>query len=302
VISVLTNSGLVAGYEVATGEKRYEFKSATPGAEPAREFPGTTAMTVNSFSRGNAAGGGIGFSADGRYIVVSGGGSVIRIVDTLTGDEAGELKGHHGSVSTLRVSSDGRSLVSGSVDTTAMVWDLGQLARIELTRENPLSADEIEAIWRDLARPDAKTAFVATRKLLTDRDQTIKLLKDRLRPVPKVEESRIDQLVSDLGGAFATRRKATEELERLGEQAMPQLRKALAGNPPLEMKQRLERLVEKANVQKPDGDRLRELRSVEILQLAGRAEARGILESLAAGAPGARLTREATSALTQMAK
>jgi WD40 repeat protein len=182
VISVLTNSGLVAGYEVATGEKRYEFKSATPGAEPAREFPGTTAMTVNSFSRGNAAGGGIGFSADGRYIVVSGGGSVIRIVDTLTGDEAGELKGHHGSVSTLRVSSDGRSLVSGSVDTTAMVWDLGQLARIELTRENPLSADD----WpgrtrRQRSSPRASCSQIATRRSSCSRTACVRCRRSRNR-------------------------------------------------------------------------------------------------------------------------
>jgi hypothetical protein len=302
VVSLLTNGGVVAGYELATGEKRYEFKGSTESSEPARNFPGTSAMTVNTFSRGNASGGGIGFTPDGRYIVVSGAASAIRILDTLTGEEAGELKGHSGSISVLRVSSDGRSLVSGSVDTTAMVWDLGQLSRIELTRETPLTADEIESAWRELAGSDAKAGFNATRKLLTDRAAVVKLLKDRLRPVPEVEESRMAQLVSDLGGAFAVRRKASEELERLGEQAIPQLRKRLENNPPLELKQRLERLLEKASVQKPDGDRLRELRAVELLQLAGTAEARGVLELLAAGAASARLTREAGSALARMTK
>ena len=82
---------------------------------------------------------------------------------------------------------------------------------------------------------------------------------------------------------------------------MPQLRKALEGNPPLDLKQRVEKLLEKATVQKPQGDQLRELRSVEVLELAATPEAKQVLETLAKGAAGARLTREAKAAAERLA-
>src|SRR5206468_2791711 len=152
-------------------------------------------MAINTLGRGNATAGGIGFTADGRFILVAAGGPVVRAWDTLTGQEAGQLKGHSGSVSVLRVGPDGRSLVTGSVDTTALVWDLGNLPRVEVSREAPLAADELETIWGDLGKPDAAAGFAAARKLLTDRRQAVALLKDRLRPVPAVEDARIAQLV-----------------------------------------------------------------------------------------------------------
>jgi WD40 repeat protein len=302
VLAMLTNTGLIAGYEVATGEQRFELKMSGNAGELGRNSPIAMTITVNTFSRGDASGGGLGFTPDGRYVVVSGSGSSIRIWDTLSGEEAGNMKGHQGGVSVLRVSPDGRSLITGSVDTTAMIWDLGQLSRIDFTRQTPLSTEEIELLWGDLAKSDAKHAFIAARKLLTDRASAVKLLSDRLRPVPKVDDARIAQLVSELGGGFAVRRKAAEELERLGEQAIPQIQKGLEGNPPLELKQRLERLLEKVNVQKPVDDRLREWRAIELLQLAATPEAKAVLESLAGGAPGARMTREAVSALDRMSK
>jgi hypothetical protein len=46
-----------------------------------------------------------------------------------------------------------------------------------------------------------------------------------------------------------------------------------------------------------DPDRLRALRSVEVLERVGSAEARSVLGELAKGASGARLTRDAAEAV-----
>ena len=67
------------------------------------------------------------------------------------------------------------------------------------------------------------------------------------------------------------------------------------------LKQLQKRLLEKATVQKPQGDQLRELRSVELLELAATPEARQVLDVLAKGAAGARLTREAKAAADRLA-
>lgn len=302
VLAVLTASGSVVGYEVATGEKRYEFKPTATTPEPLQGQMGGGAMTINSFTRGQPAGGGVGFSADGRFVTFGSGGPTIRVWDTLTGQEVTQFKGHQGSVSVLGVSPDGRSLVSGSVDTTAISWGLNSLPRMDLARNESLKQTEVENLWADLAKPDSAVAFAAARKLLTDRTQTVALLAHRLRPVPAADAEKISQLITDLGGSFDARRKAIAELERLGELTVEPLKAAAAKNPPLDLKQRIEKLIEKAGTRKLLGDQLRELRAVEVLELAATPEAKKVLDTLAKGAPDARLTREAKFAAERAAK
>ena len=288
---------------MATGEKRYETKAvAGPGTGLYSSEVMGGAMAISSISRGNATAGSIAFTADGRFILTAAGTPIIHVWDALTGQEATQLKGHNGSVSQLRITPDGRSLISGSVDTTALLWDLTQLARMDLTREMPLASADLDALWVDLAKPDPATAFAATRKLLTSRKQAVALLAERIHAVPPVEDAKIAQLVADLGGKFDARRKAAAELERLGELAVPQLGKAIEGTPALDLKQRIEGLLQKASVRKLQGDPLRELRAVEVLELAATPEAKQALDTLARGAKGARLTREAEAALGRLAK
>jgi hypothetical protein len=188
------------------------------------------------------------------------------------------------------------------VDTTAIVWDLSQTTRADVAREAPMPAADLEAAWADLARPGAAAAFAAARTLLTDRPAAVAMLRERVRPVPPADEARVARLVADLGGTFDARRKAAAELGRLGELAVPQLRRALGGSPSLDLKQRVEKLLEKATVQQLDGDRLRAVRAVEVLELAGTPEARQALADLAGGAPGARLTRDARAATERLSR
>ncbi len=124
----------------------------------------------------------------------------------------------------------------------------------------------------------------------------------RLAPVAAVGEGRLAELIAGLGSdVFADREKATKELEKLGEAAGDALRQALAVNPPLEARRRLERLLKALDTEKanPSGARLRLLRGVEVLDRLNSAEARALLRKLAAGAPGALLTREASDALAR---
>jgi hypothetical protein len=52
--------------------------------------------------------------------------------------------------------------------------------------------------------------------------------------------------------------------------------------------------------QPPPPDVLRSLRAVRVLQLIGTADAKDVLQTLAKGAPGDRLTREAEAALKRL--
>src|SRR5262249_40209275 len=66
--------------------------------------------------------------------------------------------------------------------------------------------------------------------------------------------------------------------------------------PSVEMRRRVERLVERLSGPIVDPTTLRAIRGVEAVERAGTAEARRLLEALARGEPQARLTREASAA------
>ena len=85
----------------------------------------------------------------------------------------------------------------------------------------------------------------------------------------------------------------------------PFLRRALKQKPTLELRRRIEDVLASRPPLYSDNappDRLRELRAVEVLEHIGSAEAQRLLAKLAAGAPSARLTREAQAARKRLDK
>jgi hypothetical protein len=247
----------------------------------------------------------LAFSLDGRVLAWSGTKDFsIHLMETASGRERRRLAGHRGRVMGLTFSADGERLISGSFDTTALVWDLGN--RFDpRTPPATLTAAQVEALWGDLAADDAARAYQAIRKLASAPTSAIPFMLKRLLPVPPVDEKHVARLIADLDSDdFATRQKAAEELEKLADRVLPAYRKALEGNPSIETRRRLEDLLDKATPAWWDvsGARLRSLRAVEALELAGTKEARAVLTVLAGGAAGARLTEQAKSALERLAR
>lgn len=244
------------------------------------------------------------FSPDGRVLAWSSSKDwSIRLMETASGRERCCFSGHRGQVYSLAFSTDGGRLISGSNDTTALVWDLGR--RIDPRPAPPaLTKAELDVLWFDLAAEDAVRAYRAIRKLAATPNAAVPFVRKRLRPLPSVEEKRIARRIAELDSEdFAVRQKAATELQIFGEQALPAYRKALDGKPSLETRRRVDELLEKAQRAWWDvsGERLRSLRAVEALELAGTKEARELLETLAVGAEGARLTAEAKAALQRLA-
>jgi hypothetical protein len=119
-----------------------------------------------------------------------------------------------------------------------------------------------------------------------------------LRPVALADSGRLKRVLADLDSAdFSSREKAGQELADLGEAAEPALREALNGKPSLEVRQRLERLLETLERR----TKLRAVRAVEVLEGVGSPDARRLLERLARGLSGARLTQEAKASLGRLA-
>jgi RNA polymerase sigma factor (sigma-70 family) len=242
----------------------------------------------------------LAFSPDGHTLAWGGAQDrTVHLVEVATGKERHVFRGHKGAFTALAFSADGRLLVSGNEDTTALVWDLAG------RRGAAPGQEGLAAAWADLTGDDAARAYDAVRRLAATPGEVVPFLRGHLRPVPVADEKHIARLVADLDSdEFAVREKASGELERLGDPAVPACRKALEGKPSAEMRQRLEKLLEREDRGRwsPTGERLRQLRALEALELTGGDEALRRLEELAGGMPGAWLTEEAKAAGRRLSK
>jgi WD40 repeat protein len=249
----------------------------------------------------------IAFSPDGRRLALANrcwyhaadnkGRDKVALVDLSTGKEVHRFSGYHGGINCLVFSPDGKLLASGGDDTTTLLWDVAAV----LPQERPLtlSAGELKGLWADLAGEDAAKAHRALWALTRAPAHSVPFLKDRVQPVPVADPQVVARLLAELGSErFAERQRAAEALDKMGMPARPALRKALEGKPALEVRRRIELLL-----QRPDGSSSPQaLRAAEILEYAGTGEARRILEKLAEGAPEARLTISARASLERLAR
>ena len=234
-------------------------------------------------------------SPDHRLLALGDEGGGVRLVEVLSGKEVRRLWGHRGSVASLEFSPDGRFLVSGSADTTALVWDIRACWPGDHgSRANRPST----TTWADLASGDVRKAFRAELAFRADPEKAVLLLRGRLRPIPPLNAEAVEKLIAELDGKrFKTRERAEARLRSLERTAIPLLKKARRTATSPEMRRRLDQLLADAEQPRNSTERLRDLRAVHCLRSLGTEAARQLLEKVAKGAPEARLTQEACEEL-----
>jgi WD40 repeat protein len=200
--------------------------------------------------------------------------------------------------SSIAFAPSGWRLATGcKADASVLIWDLPLLFRSQLLSSKNTSA---ESLWDVLASDDAVQAHRALWRLaaLPDADA---FLARHLKLVEAVPPERLRALLADLGSPdFGTRERAEQALAAAGEPVRAAIGEALAGTKDVEVRRRLLSLQERLHPQSLE--RLRELRAVLVLESRGTAEARRVLERLAAGLSEARLTQEAKAALKRLPK
>src|SRR5262249_4989101 len=154
-------------------------------------------------------------------------------------------------------------------------------------------------LWKCLATAPADSAHEAIWELCAGPGEAVALLGKKLRPVEGLPTREFERWVADLDTKrFTVREKAVREMDAACDRAELALRKALAdGKPTLELRRRIEHLLARLSPASPEVLRL--LRALEVLENIGTPEARKLLEKLAGGVSGARLTREAKAALAR---
>ena len=267
--------------DAATGNELRRIKRIS-SAESAREWRRAPAI----------------FSPDGRTLASPGtSDGVIYLYETATGQCRHELRGHVGGVSQVAYSADGRRLVSGGHDSTALLWNLSA------PPECGAAANKPEALWDELASSDAKRGYGAVRALSAGGAATAALFRTKLRPAAPADPKRLKKLINDLNNDdFEVREAASADLARLSEMAAPALEAAVRTDTSAETRRRAGELLDGLTEAHPSPQLLRTIRAVETLERMNTPEARDILKSLAAGALQAHMTQEAKATLDRLAK
>jgi WD40 repeat protein len=244
------------------------------------------------------------FTPDGQRVITAGR-DALKLWDLASGNVVarcaapGSFWGSFGPsfASSIAVAPNGCTVATGHADTTILVWDLSPPAR---TPTAPPTAAQLHGLWTDLGSDDAGRAMSAHARLVEAPEVTTKLMRDRLRPAKAPSPDELRRLVAELNAAeFARRESATKQLADLGDSAEAALRAALQGEPPPESRRRIERLLAMPRLARTPEAR-RHLRAVRILEQIATPETRQVLQALAGGAAGDRLTRQANAALKRL--
>jgi WD40 repeat protein len=243
----------------------------------------------------------IAFAPDGKSLVSGGDDATVRLWELATGEERHVFRGHQAGVTAVAFSPDGDTIASASRDTTLLLWDAFGSKTKEWSRPTGPKRQAMPALWGELAGETSR-ADAAMRRMLQTPEQSVSWLKGHLQAVPSLTPEQMARLTVELDSdSFSLRTHAWAQLEVQGRAAEPALRKALAANPTLEVRRRMENLLDRLDVARCP-ERLRAWRSLEILEHVGTRQARQLLQAIASGAPEAELTQEAKACLQRLAR
>jgi WD40 repeat protein len=240
------------------------------------------------------------FSPDGRCVAAAEDGGAVHVWRIDTGEELSRFAAG-GRVGALAFSPDGKRLAC-AVAAAVLVLDMSANAGKYGQPATPPTPGQLEELWSDLAGRDGARAVRAVWQMADAPGPAVAFLARRMYPL-SLDPQRVEQWVKDLQDPrYATRARAHDELARLDEAARPWLEKQLENNPGVEMRRRLELLLQPLDGPLPGSEKMRLLRGVEVLEHVGNAEACRVLERLAGGDAGVWLTGHARAVLERVRK
>jgi WD40 repeat protein len=223
----------------------------------------------------------------------------VHLLDIQSGAIHTTLGSHLEEVTRLAFSGDGKKLATLGSEGIAYVRNVPQPARRPAV---DLSPKQLESLWARLGGDECPAAYAAHWEMVASPGPAVAFLKKHLKPIKHADPLAVARYRAELDDdKFVVRERAMAELKKIGNDAEPILRQLLPlPQPTLEMRMRVELLLKPFDNSLLSLDRLREGRAIEVLERIGTAEARDLLESIAKGAPGMRLTCQAAAAVERL--
>ena len=300
IIATANADNTISLWEILSGKECLRITILVLQAAPNPVSPLRPIMALPPTHGGASSIVSLSFANDGRTLAAASGDKSVRLFELPTGKEIGAFTGHVGAVTAVAFAPDSKTVVTGSADTTAVVWAGDRYIKAPTVQSVQLEAKQLDALWQELAG-EPNNAYQARIQLATAPKQTLAMLLKKVKPTAGVDLKEIEKLIADLeSNQFEVREKANTELEKLGELAQPALQKVLDSQLSLETRQRVERILEKLTGQAPPPEVLRNIRAVQLLEQMASPEAKQLLQALAKGAPGDKLTRQAEAALKRL--
>jgi WD40 repeat protein len=222
----------------------------------------------------------LAYSPDSRMLALGHLDGSLTFWEVISGQQRFRITGHRGGVFALTFSADGRYLVSAGADTAALVWDLRVAKRSHLP-SGGLKERGQDAWLQDLRSENARQAFQALFRLAEGRDVPAVVLS-RLLPEICGDRHRVLEWVTALDAReFARREQASRELQALGGQAEELLQQTLKKPTSAEQRVRVQRLLERLRQHPITPQRILGVRTLELLERVGTAEARRVVQTIA---------------------
>src|ERR1019366_1654758 len=236
----------------------------------------------------------VAFASHGQWLAFTHQESEIVLLETLTGKEIRKLRGHQGYISSLAFSPDNRRMLTGGRDTTALLWSI-----LPENPELPAVWKDADALWQQLGHsPDQ--AYRVVWALMSQPQRAVEVVSKRLQPDSGATDKEIRALIKNLSSAkFDKRDQAITRLKQIGTRSFPALEEAFKNAPDLETTRRIQQLLRTVETALTP-ETLRDLRSLQILEMIATPEARTVLTDIARGDGGAAKTRLAQAALERL--
>ena len=208
-VALDNGDGTVAVWEIASGNQRRSFGALLTNL---RDETPTRSYLYPFGNRGKT----VAFSPDGTLLSLAGLEKAIHVWQVDTGKAVAEFRGHTGVPLYIAFSPDGSRLVSGSADTTALIWDLTKVKKPSPAAPPKLTDADVRAFWQDLADSDAVKGFAAIMALTVDPAQSLPLMQNELKPPAPIDATHVIRLIAQLDeDRFDVREKAAAELHNL---------------------------------------------------------------------------------------
>lgn len=157
--------------------------------------------------------------------------------------------------------------------------------------------------WHNLGDEDGRKAYDALCILASSPSDVPAFALRRIRSSFQYKRDLVEKWIAELeDDQFAVRDGASRKLKQLGDRAEPALLLALKGSSSLEQRRGLQELLDHINTSAPPPDRILALRTIELLERIGTADAKVGLQTIANESPAPTARRNAEAARLRIEK